>query len=202
MHSTHALDPLLDVPPLLANQSQVRVTFERPKQSVRFGVRVMTGVCGPKPTPSTKWCTPGDRFYTEFFVDYKPAPSADDAAWGVTVGSNRSTVPPVNPKLVNQVGTMPVLKSDDEIEIRVYVDQTVCEAFFARGRVAVTTQVPLGGLLPGYLGNNTEQGVELFASRPGVVTFKDAAVWKMGQIWRDVRTHDRIGPVFSCSICV
>merc|ERR1712151_161976 len=75
----------------------------------------------------------------------------------------------------------------------VYVDHTVCEAFFAGGRFAMVTQVPAGGLLPGIMGNNTEQGVELFASVPGVVTVQTATVWQMDNIWNNVQTHDRDG---------
>merc|ERR1712232_581420 len=80
---------------------------------------------------------------------------------------------------------------EKEIELLVYVDQTVCEAFFAGGRFAMVTQVPAGGFLPGIMGNNTEQGVELFASVPGVVEVEAATVWQMGNIWNNVRTHDR-----------
>jgi len=179
---------VLATPANLANQSEVRVRFKIPTVAVRFGVRVMTGTCTGGPHDE---CTAGAPFGTEFFIDYKPPAVAAAAAWAVTVGSNRSTVPPQNGKATPQSGAMAILRNEKEIELLVYVDQTVCEAFFAGGRFAMVTQVPAGGLLPGFMGNNSDQGVELFASVPGVVEVEAATVWQMGNIWNDVRTHDR-----------
>merc|ERR1712070_434792 len=120
----------------------------------------MTGTCKDS---KHEQCKPGARFGTEFFIDYQPPTSPATKAWAVTVGSNRSTVPPQNGEAAPQIGKMAVLSHETTIEILVFVDQTVCEAFFAGGRFAVVTQVPAGGLLPGIHGNNTEQGIELFA---------------------------------------
>jgi hypothetical protein len=39
-------------------------------------------------------------------------------------------------------------------------------------------------------GNNTWQGVEIFASDNGV-TVLNASVWRMGDAYTDVATHDR-----------
>ena len=85
-------------------------------------------------------------------------------------------------------GKLPLLKTEKEIELILYVDQTVVEAYYQGGRVAFTDHVPTNLLLP--KGNNKVQGVEIFASGPGV-TVLNATVWKMGDIWTDIATHGR-----------
>merc|ERR1719401_2546125 len=87
----------------------------------------MTGTCKDG---SHAQCKPGERFGTEFFVDYKPPIESATGAWAVTVGSDRSTVPPQNGKATSQTGKMAILDEDNVIELLVYVDHTVCEAFF------------------------------------------------------------------------
>jgi hypothetical protein len=88
-----------------------------------------------------------------------------------------------------QVGgnSLPLLVTDKTIEMVLYVDHTVVEAFFMGGRLAVTTRVPQNLLLPG--GNNTAQGVEIFAVGEDV-TVLNATLWRLEDIW-DPETHGR-----------
>ena len=85
-------------------------------------------------------------------------------------------------------GLLPLLTTDTEIELVVYVDHTVVEVYFAGGRYPVTSHVPLSLLRVGH-GNNTRQGVEIFASGQGA-TVLNATVWRLGDIW-DPATHGR-----------
>ena len=80
---------------------------------------------------------------------------------------------------------LPFLPTDKEIEIVLYVDQTVVEAYFMGGRLALTQHVPINLLRP--LANATEQIVEVFGAG---VTLLNATVWKVGDIW-DPATHGR-----------
>jgi hypothetical protein len=80
-----------------------------------------------------------------------------------------------------------VCTQEKEIEMVLYVDQTVVEAYFQGGRMAFTDHVPTSLLLPH--GGNKVQGVEIFATDAGV-TVLNATVWRMGDIW-DAPTHGR-----------
>ncbi len=166
----------LRTPPNVANQSEVRVSFTVPSVSVTFGVRVMasTGPCPGGVCPPRNFTSSG----LDFAVAFTPPTSAGAAAWGVGVGSG------LNPT----VGRLPLLRTDEEIDIVVYVDHTVVEVFFAGGRYPLTAHVPTDLLLPH--GGNTWQGVEIFASGAGV-TVLNATVWRMADTWDDVRTHGR-----------
>ena len=84
---------------------------------------------------------------------------------------------------------MPLLATDKSIDMVLYVDHTVVEVYFMGGRYALTDHVPPTLLLPGGY-NNTVQGVDIFASAPGV-TVLNATVWKMADIWEDVPSHGR-----------
>ena len=88
---------------------------------------------------------------------------------------------------------MPMLASDTSIDLALYVDHTVVEAYFMGGRYALTQHVPPSLLLPS--GNNTVQGIEIFASgstgAAGVVSVLNATVWQMSDIWDDVPSHGR-----------
>ena len=70
-----------------------------------------------------------------------------------------------------------------------YVDHTVVEAYFMDGRYALTKHVSPKLLLPS--GNNTVQGVEIFAMSGVSVTVLNATVWQMSDIWSDVPSHGR-----------
>merc|ERR1712048_867131 len=102
-------DLALQLPPFVANQSEVLLRFELPSEPVRFGVRVLTGVCKPMSKTSSAWCTPGHPIGTEFFIDWVPAPEKGAAAWSVLAGSNRSSTPPMGQK--DQTGHVPVLST-------------------------------------------------------------------------------------------
>jgi hypothetical protein len=80
---------------------------------------------------------------------------------------------------------LPFLPTDKEIEMVLYVDQTVVEAYFMGGRLALTQHVPINLLRP--LANAAEQTVEVFGAG---VTLLNATVWKVGDIWDPV-THGR-----------
>ena len=101
-----------------------------------------------------------------------PAP-AGAAAWAVDV---------------NGGAKLPLLASDQEIELLLFVDHTVVEAFFQRGRVAYTGHVPTNLLLPH--GGNAVQGVEVFASGEGA-TVLNATIWRIADAWDDIATHGR-----------
>ena len=99
--------------------------------------------------------------------------------------------PPSPPQASGQ--PMPMLASDTSIDLALYVDHTVVEAYFMGGRYALTQHVPPSLLLPS--GNNTVQGIEIFASgstgAAGVVSVLNATVWQMSDIWDDVPSHGR-----------
>ena len=156
---------------------------------------MLTGVCGAAPQRlKLPWCVEGEPLGVEFFIDFVPAPPSAPAAWGVVVGSDRSTVPPLDGKASPQLATMPLMAAphDTELSILVMVDHTVCEAFFNGGRIAMVTPVPTGALFSGVpTANNTRQGVEVFAQSHVPVTVLEASVYGVRQIFTDMRTHDR-----------
>ena len=155
----------LPTPQNVANQSEVRVAFALPTGGVNvtFGVRVMTAAADMH----------GNSPGFDFSVAFTPRP-AEAKAWTVNVGQASAQ--------------LPLLATDKEIEMVLYVDHTVVECYFSGGRVALTEHVPVHLLLP--YGNNTKQGIEIFASGPGA-TVQNATVWRMGEIWDDVATHGR-----------
>jgi hypothetical protein len=168
----------LPTPPTAANQSEIRVSFAMPTTAVTFGVRVMTP---PDAMPRTFLSAGFD-----FSVGFTPPP-AGIAAWSVVVGgrADRKTHLPVGPTATQ----LPLLSGvDSSVEMVLYVDQTVVEVFFMGGRVAITDFIPTAFFLP--TSNNTVQGVELFASGPGV-TVLNATVWAMSDTWTNVATHGR-----------
>jgi len=152
----------LDVPRLLANQSEIRVSFAVPAAPARLAVRVMTDDGGAG---------------TDFYVAFEPSA---EAAWTVEAGSADAR------RSANQTARLPLLATDATIDVLLYVDHTVVEAFFQGGRVAVATQLPLEALLP--TGGNGRQGVALLAAPAATAT---VAVWRLASIWDDVATHGR-----------
>ena len=104
----------------------------------------------------------------EFGIDFTPA---NTSAWIVQASGN----------------ALPMLVTDETIELVLYVDQTVVEAYYMGGRLVFTSHVPQNLLLPGRA--NTTQGVEIFA-RGADVTVLNATMWRMGDIW-DPTTHNR-----------
>ena len=96
------------------------------------------------------------------------------AAWAVDVNGGKAK--------------LPLLATEREIELLLYVDHTVVEGFFQQGRIALTTHVPQQLLLPH--GGNSLQGVEIFSNNASV-TVLNATVWRMADIWDNVDTHGR-----------
>ena len=171
----------LPTPPNVANQSEIRVTFAMPTKAVTFGVRVMTAR-DAAPTKQRGMFSQGFAFS----VGFTPAPP-DGKPWAVDVGENpdRHTLKPAG----STVTQMPLLPGvDTTMELVIYVDHTVVQAFFQGGRVAIVDHLPPNLFLA--VGNNTVQGVEIFASDTGV-TVLNATVWAMDNAFPDVRTHGR-----------
>ena len=83
---------------------------------------------------------------------------------------------------------IPMLSTDKTVDIVLYVDHTVVEAYFMGGRYALTQHVPADLLLP--LANNTLQGAAIVATGAGAVVL-NATIWRMNSIWDDVPTHGR-----------
>ena len=165
----------LPTAPNVANQSEIRVTFAMPRAAanVTFGVRVMTN-SEPPPTSSDDGGGSGGggggdsglppRGF-DFSVAFSPPPQPA-AALGVAATAGGSGEAKAWAVSVGQASALlPLLTTDSTIEMVLYVDHTVVECYFAGGRVALTEHVPAHLLLP--FGNNTKQGVEVFASSAG-----------------------------------
>jgi hypothetical protein len=76
------------------------------------------------------------------------APSADAKGWGIAVGGppNRVTFIPEG----HGSGTMPMLPTDEQIDMVLYVDQTTVEVYINGGRYALTDSFR-SSLYVGYL---------------------------------------------------
>jgi len=88
--------------------------------------------------------------------------------------------------------TLPLLAPDAELQMMLYVDQTVVEVFFMGGRLALTQHVPPALLRPSSAAGpgNAQQSAELYSLGGAEVTVANATMWSMGGIW-DAATHDR-----------
>ena len=150
----------LPSPPHLANQSEIRLSFAMPTTTLSFGVRVM---CSGEPSND-----PEAPAFFEFGIDFTPA---NASAWTIRASGN----------------ALPLLATDKTIELVLYVDHTVVEAYYQGGRLALTSYVPQNLLLPSSA--HTAQGVEIFAMGADV-TVLNATMWRMDDIW-DPITHNR-----------
>eukprot|EP00930_Biecheleria_cincta_P043724 TRINITY_DN30002_c0_g1_i1.p1 TRINITY_DN30002_c0_g1~~TRINITY_DN30002_c0_g1_i1.p1 ORF type:complete len:610 (+),score=56.67 TRINITY_DN30002_c0_g1_i1:174-2003(+) len=170
----------LPTSPNSANQSEVRVSFALPSTDVIFGVRVMGAPedCSSAQPCSRSFASPG----LDFSINFTQAP-ANASAWAVRVGQLSGC-----PQACGLTAMLPLLHSDKQIEMTLYVDHTVVEVYFAGGRVAMTASIPKEFLLLPR-GKKTQQVVEIFASKPGVIAVS-ATVWRMDNIW-DPETHGR-----------
>jgi sucrose-6-phosphate hydrolase SacC (GH32 family) len=131
----------MGLPSQAGNQSEVRVSFDRPAAAARLSVNVMVDM-------------PSSAKGIEFFVEYEP--SVDK----VQVGSGRVT------------DTLSLLPSDNTIDLTLYVDNTMTEAFWMGGRTAMT------------IVTGTSHGADditFGASEPGAIV--SATAWKVGSIW-------------------
>eukprot|EP01044_Picomonas_judraskeda_P000440 COSAG03_NODE_19_length_21645_cov_17.937532_17_plen_489_part_00 len=150
----------LPSPAHLANQSEIRVSFAVPSTSLSFGVRVM---CNGEPSSD-----PEAPAFFEFGIEFT---TANASAWTIQASGN----------------ALPFLGTDKTIELVLFVDHTVVEAYYMGGRLVLTSHVPQNLLLPS--STHTTQGVEIFAMGADV-TVLNATMWRMGDIW-DPLTHNR-----------
>eukprot|EP00035_Acanthoeca_spectabilis_P039215 m.60121 g.60121 ORF g.60121 m.60121 type:complete len:256 (+) comp9493_c0_seq4:1828-2595(+) len=149
----------------VGNQSEIVVQFELPADNATFGVRMMQDSSG------------GGFDLTFSFT--RPQNAAQ--GWAIEMSMGTSTA------------WLPLLASDRSLNVTVFVDQTVVEAFAMGGRVAMTQHVPPSLLMPVFGmhngGGNTHQTAAVFATT-GRVTIQGLWMWRMGDIW-DVVTHGR-----------
>ena len=136
------------------NTSEVEVSFLLPAHAARFGISVMGS---------------GGATGTFFFVDFQPPlPTAD--VYTVGVGAAPLTA------AVAGGGTTDTLRliagSDKTIAVRVFVDNTVAEAYWQNGRVAMT--IPLAP---------TAESSMAVAAAVGEVLVSKAEAWAVGSIW-------------------
>ena len=104
-------------------------------------------------------------------IDFVPPAAPGAQSWAVQAGGQ----------------TLPLLATDEAIELALFVDHTVVEAFFMRGRLAMTSHFPQGLLQPG---NNSQQSVEIFATGGPGARVLNASMWAVSDIW-DPATHGR-----------
>ena len=105
----------LKLPARLGNQSEVRVSFERPAEAVRLSVNVMVD------RPSANG--------TEFYINYEPGATKV----GVGRGSGDCHY------------MLSLLPGDKTIDLALYVDNTFTEAYWMGGRVAMTVDTETSG---------------------------------------------------------
>jgi len=128
----------LHLPPQGGNQSEVRVTIQRPTSAVRLSVNVMVDAAR-KATG------------TEFFIAY--VPPADGKPSEVQVGSAYGTV-----------DVLKLLPSDETLDMALFVDNTFTEVFWMGGRVAMTITTPTSGGHDDVTVAATEPGVTVSAT--------------------------------------
>ena len=155
-------------------QCEIIVTFALPatssKSNLDFGV-VVNG--GDAPESSGIY----------FFVDMAPTQQSA-GPYTVTVGAmqNRSGT------VFNTTDTLQLLPAnvaggDTSVELRVFVDNTVVEAYWQGGRVAMTIPLPTPAA-PITMGG--EAGADAYvASFGGAVDVTSASAWPVKSIWVD-----------------
>lgn len=136
----------LTLPPRAGSQSEVRVVFELPSVAAHMGVSVMEG-----------------RY--EFFVEYKPPAQGSTAAF-YEVGVHAS-----GPG-VGGGDTLRILASEKTLALDVFVDNTISEAYWQNGRVAMTEFTTAWA---------TSQAFITVRNAP--VTVQSAQVWPMKDMW-------------------
>jgi hypothetical protein len=102
----------------------------------------------------------------EAYVDFLPKPEGAQQAWEVRVGIH------------GQNQELALLPSDQEIELRIFVDHTISEVYFQNGRVALTT--PLSADVEG--GSSTAFAA-FNRGETGEVELASAAAWALDTIW-------------------
>jgi len=148
----------------VAKQGELLVSFALPKAAATFGIIIGTVADATK---SIK-CV----------VKYAPPSTAAVAAgkgYGVDVGCAAANAKEGE----GAFQTLVLMPSETDLELRVFSDWTMIEAFFQRGRVAVTV-ASAGGNTP----MDDTTGLALTAEPPGVpVTATAATVYPLKPIW-------------------
>lgn len=141
-------------PRSVGNQSEVMATFGVPRTASSFGVGMMTE---------------RGAATVEVYIDFEPqTPSA-------TVGI-RNLVPNNSPTKFNPktdaTARLPLLPTDTDIQVHIFVDNVMAEVFFMGGRSVLTVE----------LGTTEEAGFTLFA-RGGSVVAQQVTAWHLGSAW-------------------
>lgn len=109
----------------------------------------------------------------EIFVDFAPNANGTDV-WDVAVGfasKNGDRVPDGG-----KSAPMALKKTDKTLDLAVWTDHTVIEAFFMAGRSFWTIPLSCDAV-----GNNTKQGISVYAN--GTAKVKSATVYAVKSIW-------------------
>lgn len=192
--------------PTDGNTTEIHVTFTLPSHSARVGVVVMTSKSIDGGT-----FAPADG--TLFYVDYVPRPSnTSSSSWTVRAGAadvshgdleaggnysaasrSRSSGPPSFWPPFSQ--ELRLLKTDHNLTLTIFVDNTFAECFFAGGRTVLTRSVaasPTGPPLAAgvaVVGNATRSSppptnqMSVDDNDASVLTIEAAAAWRVGSLW-------------------
>jgi beta-fructofuranosidase len=149
--------PIGAFPAHVGKQSEVDLTFAIPSEAAKFGVVVM-GDNGAQPSKGTL-----------FYIDYKP-PTKDrmttEGVHIVSVGAES-----VGATDGGTVDTLKISPNDRSITLRVYVDNTFCEAYWQHGRVAMTITTAA----------TTEATMSVMSTDS--VSLESAKAWRVNSIW-------------------
>ena len=151
----------LGLPEEAGLQSELRASFDMPDEATRLGVKVITG------SPLV------DDAAIEIFFDFAPNANGTDV-WDVAVGfasKNGDRVPDGG-----KSAPMALKKTDKTLDLAVWTDHTVIEAFFMAGRSFWTIPLSCDAV-----GNNTKQGISVYAN--GTAKVKSATVYAVKSIW-------------------
>ena len=137
------------------NQSEISVSFQRPAMAVTLSVTVMAGG--------------GDETGVTFTIDYVPPSSAADE-------SGASVVQVACPS-ARAGDSLKLSPSDKTLDVRIFVDNVMSEAYFMGGRVAMT--------VPSFMPKNLPAagpGMSVSANRAGA-SLVSATAWAVESIW-------------------
>jgi hypothetical protein len=109
-------------------------------------IPVPNGTLGFKNTTSLPGCV-ANTSHLQCSIEYTPATNASAAYYEVPVTCGGTT------------DTLRLLPSEKSVELRVFSDHSFIEAFFQRGRVAMTVPSTLGQPDSGYLSDAADMGV-------------------------------------------
>jgi len=142
----------------LGKQAEVVVKLARPNASTIFGLEVMAGSIhkGDEGNHST-------RIFLNYVV------GQDAVQVGITSGNTGLPIINSGPR-----SSLKLLKTDVEIELRVFVDHTLVEVYWMDGRVAMSSRL-LGAC-------HTTAGMKLF-NTASPVAIRQLNVWFVKSIW-------------------